>query len=240
MNRIPSEKAEDQRTIGDYVAEDYRTADVFEKYGIDFCCGGRMTVAAACRRQGLDPQMVYQELAAVGRQPSPQRENFAEWDLPSLIDHIVATHHAYLWANDPRILDHARKSAQAHGSNHPEMAEIAALFEKIAADMEGHLKEEEEVFFPAVKRLYGGSLDKQAAGQERALIRASLARLHREHEEVGDAVHRIRRLSGGYGIPADACNTYALTYRQLKEFEEDLHKHVHLENNILFLKAAQL
>ena len=240
MNRIPSEKAEDQRTIGDYVAEDYRTADVFEKYGIDFCCGGRMTVAAACRRQGLDPQMVYQELAAVGRQPSPQRENFAEWDLPSLIDHIVATHHAYLWANDPRILEHARKSAQAHGSNHPEMAEIAAILEKNEEDMEGHLKEEEEVFFPAVKRLYGGSLDKQAAGQERALIRASLASLHREHEEVGDAVHRIRRLSGGYGIPADACNTYALTYRQLKEFEEDLHKHVHLENNILFLKAAQL
>ncbi|MBN1141140.1 MAG: iron-sulfur cluster repair di-iron protein [Deltaproteobacteria bacterium] len=240
MDRTPSEKADDPRTVGDCVAEDYRTAKVFEKYGIDFCCGGQSIIAAACRQKGLDPQELYRELDAVKGQPLQRMDNFAEWDLPSLIDHIVATHHAYLWANNPRILDHARKIAQVHGLNHPEVIEIAALFEKIAGDMEGHLKEEEEVLFPAIKRLHAAQGEKQAADLDRAAIRASLTRLYREHQEVGDAVHRIRSLSGGYAIPPDACRTYEVTYRQLKDFEEDLHKHVHLENNILFLKAARL
>ena len=128
-----------------------------------------------------------------------------------------------------------------HGANHPEVIEIADLFARIAADLTAHLKEEEEVFFPAVKRAEAAtSSGLEPAAGDRATIRASLERLHREHEEVGEAVHAIRHLANDYAIPSDACATFVVTYQKLKEFEEDLHKHVHLENNILFPKAAEL
>lgn len=119
--------------------------------------------------------------------------------------------------------------------------EIATLFAKIAIDMAAHLQNEEEVFFPAIKRadaarVAGHSPDEK----DRETIRLTLLTLQREHEEIGDAVHTIRHLSKNYEIPSDVCNTFMVTYQKLKEFEDDLHKHVHLENNILFLKAAQL
>ena len=107
--------------------------------------------------------------------------------------------------------------------------------------MTAHLKEEEEVFFPAVKRAEAAKTSgQQPAAEDRETMRTSLERLHREHEEIGEAVHAIRHLARDYAIPSDACNTFTVTYQKLKEFEDDLHKHVHLENNILFPKAAQL
>ena len=121
------------------------------------------------------------------------------------------------------------------------MIERADLFARIGADLTAHLKEEEEVFFPAVKRVEAATTSglEPTAG-DRETIRTSLERLHREHEEVGEAVHAIRHLAKDYAIPSDACNTFMVTYQKLKEFEDDLHKHVHLENNILFPKAAEL
>ncbi len=230
-----------QQTIGEFVAADYRTATVFEKYGIDFCCGGQASLAAACRERGLDPGAIAAELTAQRTAPLDRSQNFGAWELPFLADYIINTHHAYLHQETGQIAAYTRKIASVHGGHHPEVVEIAALFSRIAADMTGHLREEEEVLFPAIRRLDAAGRDGSTPNEaDRTILKPALENLHREHEAIGAAVHAIRDLARGYAIPPDVCNTFVVTYRKLKEFEDDLHKHVHLENNILFLKAAEL
>jgi regulator of cell morphogenesis and NO signaling len=232
--------SETTKTIGEYVAEDYRTADVFEKYGIDFCCGGKIALSDICREKGLDLSLIMDDLEKVKEAPSERGQNYGAWELSFLADYIVNTHHAWLRENMGVIADYARKIAGVHGANHPEVIEIAAIFDKIVSDMTGHLREEEEEFFPAIKRI--DAARKAGTDPEKKdidNIRTSLERLDEEHNAIGEAVHTIRRLSKEYEVPPDACNTYMLAYRKLEEFEDDLHKHVHLENNILFPKAAK-
>jgi len=236
-----TEMHEMEKTIGEFVAEDYRIAAVFERYGIDFCCGGQVTLGAACQEKGLDPAKVLQEIEAAKSEPIQRSQNYATWELPFLADYIVNTHHAYLYEEMEQIAGYTRKIAEVHGDNHPEVIEIAAIFAKVSADMMAHLREEEEVFFPAIKRMVAAQKAGTApAAQDRAIIKAALQALQREHDEIGAAVHRIRDLAKDYAIPEGVCNTFVVTYKKLQEFEDELHKHVHLENNILFLKAAQL
>ena len=239
--KIMQESTTENITIGEIVAADFRTAAVFEKHGIDFCCGGTAPLAAICTKNGLDLAAITSELETVKNEPVNRSQNYSSWALSFIADYIVNTHHAYLKENDEQIAAYARKIAAVHGAHHPEVIRIAAIFDKIAADMTAHLKEEEEVFFPALKRVDAARISGNTpdAG-DRKTIRLSLLTLHREHEEIGDAVHTIRDLSKGYTIPDDVCNTFTVTYRKLKEFEDDLHKHVHLENNILFPKASEL
>lgn len=228
-------------TVGEIVTADFRTAHVFAARGIDFCCGGNMPLATVCAQKGIDPAQIIRELEAVQSEPGEQSLNFASWPLSFLADYIVNTHHAYLRENDDQIAAYARKIAAVHGANHPEVIKIAALFEKIAADMTVHLKEEEEVFFPALKRAESARTSgHQPDAIDQETMRSALARLYREHEEIGETVHAIRHLAHDFAIPADACSTFTLTYQKLKEFENDLYKHVHLENNILFPKATAL
>jgi regulator of cell morphogenesis and NO signaling len=227
-------------TVGEIVAADFRTAEVFERHGIDFCCGGNVPLAAACGEKGIDVETLKAELAEATARTAAGVQDYAAWELPTLAEHIVATHHAYLNEETPRIAAYARKIAEVHGERHPEVIEIARIFSKISVDMEGHLREEEEVLFPAVKRIDAAVKEGgRPAPEDVKAIADSLLTLGREHEAIGDAVHEIRRLSGSYALPADVCTTFALTYRLLKEFEDDLHRHVHLENNILFPKAAR-
>jgi len=228
-------------TIGAIVADDFRAATIFERHGIDFCCGGKIPLAEACKSKGIELDALKSELESLQHEPVDRSQNYSSWSLSFLVDYIVNTHHVYLKENDDQIVAYARKIASVHGERHPEVIRIAVLFEKIATDMVAHLKEEEEVFFPALKRAEAARTSgNQPDARDRETIRDSLVRLHREHEEVGDAIHEIRRLANGFRIPEGVCNTFMLTYRKLDEFEEDLHKHVHLENNILFLKATQL
>ena len=219
-------------TVGDIVAKDYRNADVFEKYGIDFCCGGNVTVAEACREKGVDPAQLRREIDEIATQPADQAQDFAAMDLPALADHIVNTHHVYLKENTASIAAYADKIAEVHGDRHPEVIEIAAIFHRIAADMTLHLQNEEEVLFPTIKKLAQG-------GAEVEGLQEVLKALTHDHDEIGAAIHEIRRLADNYKVPGDVCNTFMVTYQKLKEFEDDLHKHVHLENNILFPKAAK-
>jgi len=229
------------KTVGELVADDYRTAKVFEKYGIDFCCGGRIGLSEACREKNIDLVSLLTEINAVRSEPLERSQNFAAWTLPFLADYIVNTHHGYLNENTRQIAVYTRKIAEVHGLHHPEVIDIALIFDQIATDMEAHLREEEEVLFPAIKRI--DAARKSGAETEATdlnVLKECLGKLNKEHDAIGDAVHRIRDLSKRYTVPADACTTFALTYRLLKEFEDDLHKHVHLENNILFPKAAKL
>ena len=229
------------KTIGEFVAADYRAARVFEKYWIDFCCGGKISLATACRESGIDPAVIIREIEATGSEPLEPSQDYSAWGLPILADYIVTTHHEYLNENMSKISAYAEKIAEVHGDMHPELIEITRIFAGIATDMVAHLREEEEVLFPAIKRIDAAA----TTGTEPDVgdvetVKTSLARLNHEHEEIGNAVHTIRDLSSNYAIPGDVCNTFMLAYRMLKKFEDDLHKHVHLENNILFPKAALL
>jgi regulator of cell morphogenesis and NO signaling len=230
-----------EKTIGEIVADDYRTAKVFENHGIDFCCGGKVALGVACKEKGIDPATITRELDAVMSEPVERGRNYTSWELPFLADYIINVHHTYVTENTGQLAAYAHKIATVHGTHHPEVIEIASIFDRVAADLAVHLREEEEVFFPTIKRV-------DAAGKAGAIpevkdietIRNSVRKLSQEHEEVGEAIHKIRFLAKDYAIPGDVCNTFVVTYRKFREFEDDLHKHVHLENNILFLKAAQL
>ncbi len=227
-------------TIGDIVAGDYRTAAVFEKYAIDFCCGGSATLAAVCAERGIDPSALARELEAAANAPACHEQDYANWTLTRLIDHITAIHHSYLKANTAQNAAYARKIAGVHGEHHPELTQIAAVFDKMATKLLAHLEEEEESVFPAITRAEasreaGSALDPKDA---ETIARGAEA-LVREHEEVGAALRDIRELAMGYGLPADACATYVLTYQRLHAFETDLHMHVHLENNILLPRATE-
>ena len=229
------------KTIGQIVADDFRTAKVFEKYGIDFCCGGNVGLAATCKKKGLDFTKIMNELDAAKSKPIERGQDYVKWELPFLADYIINAHHTYLKENTSQINAYARKIAEVHGAHHPELTEIAAIFDKIVTDMAAHLRNEEEVFFPALKR---ACLSRKAGSavesKDAKTIKTSLDQLAKEHEEIGDAAHTLRRLSKEYAIPGDVCNTFVLTYRKLEEFEDDLHKHVHLENNILFPGVERL
>ena len=229
------------QTIGELVAQDSRAAQVFERYGIDFCCGGQVALSEACRLQGIEVAQLLRELHQAASQPIDRSQNYAAWELPFLADYIVNTHHAYLKENTANIAAYARKIAEVHGAQHPEVIEIAVIFDMIATDLTLHLREEEEVLFPAIRKI--DALIKAGAAPDSGdltTLRAILKTLAHEHDEIGAAIHAIRRLANNYAIPFGVCNTFTVTYRKLEEFEDDLHKHVHLENNILFLKAAAL
>jgi regulator of cell morphogenesis and NO signaling len=229
------------QTVGEVVARDYRAADVFEKHGIDFCCGGQVSLAQACQEKGIELATLLKEIEELAQEAVDRSQNYGAWELPFLAEYIVNTHHAYLRENIDSIAAYTQKIAQVHGAGHPEVIKIARIFYKIAADLKQHLIEEEQQLFPAIRKIVelkkaGGA---EEAGQLEAL-RSSLAALTHDHDEIGAAIHAIRALAEDYRVPPDVCNTFAVTYQKLKEFEDDLHKHVHLENNILFLKAALL
>jgi regulator of cell morphogenesis and NO signaling len=224
--------------VGDIVAADYRTAAVFERHGIDFCCGGAVTLAAACAAHRVDPSVLLRELEAATRTPARRDADIGSWTLTRLIDHIKAIHHASVRANAAQTAAYTRKIADVHGDRHPELSEVATAFDQLAAELTAHLEQEEAVVFPAIKRAEAAGRTGAAPEAEDAeTIARGIEALAREHEQVGAALHHIRDLAMGYGLPPDACATWSLTYGRLRAFEDDLHKHVHLENNILFPRA---
>lgn len=230
------------QTVGAIVTRDFRTAAVFEHYGIDFCCGGDVALGDACGAARVDPARVEDDLASVTAAPLTARDDdFASWTLARLMEHIQAVHHTYLRENTARIGAYAHKIAEVHGAHHPELTEISATYDDMAAALATHLDDEEQAFFPAVVRAEAAAGAGEAVDPADAeALRKGVEQLAAEHVEVGGALHRIRDLSMGYALPADACTTYELTFRSLQELEADIHKHVHLENNILLPGMAAL
>jgi regulator of cell morphogenesis and NO signaling len=230
------------RTIRDIVAADYRTAAIFQRYGLDFCCRGNRTVEAACEEAGISPDRVQRDLADATALPAAGcAPRFNEWDLPTLTTYIVATHHRYVREQLPVISVHAQKVARVHGTRHPEMVAVADIVERVADEMTSHMAKEEGVLFPFIDRLaaayaQGGAVPPAPFGTVENPIRMMEA----EHESAGDAMAEIRALTEGYRVPDDACGTFAVLLQELEAFERDLHQHVHLENNILFPKALTL
>jgi regulator of cell morphogenesis and NO signaling len=232
----------EHKTVGEIVAEDYRWAEIFKKYGIDFCCGGKKPLLAVCEEKQIDPQQLIENYRALSREGGAlSTHNFAEWEADFLADYIVNVHHKYVSENIPLLYEFTQKVARVHGGAHPELLEIAGLFEAVAQEMTMHMRKEELILFPYIKRLVAadkGQLTLEAP--HFGTVENPIRMMEEEHDRAGNLMKQIRQLSGDYTPPANACNTYRVTFRKLQEFEEDLHQHVHLENNILFPRAAAL
>lgn len=226
-------------TVGEIVAGDVRAASVFEQFGIDFCCGGRRSIAEACQAAGADPATVERALQAL-----PPAENHADtdvtrWPVDRLIDHILTTHHAYIRSAVPTIGRYLAKLVDVHGSRHPELARIETAFDDLSRDLRQHLMKEERVLFPYIRELASRS-GPGPVQSPFGTIENPIRMMEREHREAGDEMRLIRELTNGYIPPADGCTTYRVCLAELAQFERDLHRHVHLENNVLFPAAVQL
>ena len=228
------------KTIGEIVADDFRAAAVFKKYGIDFCCRGGRTIDEACDKKDVDKQSLINDLNAIPQGKGDQVD-VSSWPLDLLANYIVRIHHQYVHDKTPILLQFLDKLCRVHGERHPELFEINRIFTESAHDLANHFEKEERVLFPVIGEL----VKAQQTGQplETAhfgTVENPIAMMMHEHTVEGDRFAEIARLSNNYTPPADACNTYRVTFAMLQEFEEDLHRHIHLENNVLFPKAIAL
>lgn len=231
----------DTTTIGEYVAKDFRTAAVFSKYGIDFCCKGNRTIEEASEKKGADSQSITDEIKAVLESKSDNSIDFTSWPLDLLADYIEKTHHRFVVEKTKVLLPFLEKLCKVHGPSHPELIEINELFLGCAAEMAQHMKKEELVLFPFVKKMVQATLtDELIAKPHFGTVENPIAMMMEEHENEGDRFRKIAELTNNYTPPSYACNTFKVTFAMLQEFEQDLHKHIHLENNILFPAAAAL
>ena len=229
------------KTIGSFVAEDFRTAAVFSKYRIDFCCKGNRTVTEVCEKQNIDADALLENVLQVSQSENNGSIDFNSWPLDLLADYIEKTHHRYVEEKTNVLLPFLDKLCKVHGANHPELFKINELFIGCAGELSQHMKKEELILFPFVKRMVktkesDGILHQPSFGT----VSNPIAMMMHEHDNEGERFRAIAELTNNYTPPADACTTYRVTFAMLKEFEADLHKHIHLENNILFPKAVVL
>jgi regulator of cell morphogenesis and NO signaling len=222
-------------TIGDIVTKDFRAAALFKEAGLDFCCGGKKSLGEACAEKNIPVDSLVSKVLELETLPPDRTHNFRDWAPSFLADYIVNTHHKYVLRTLPDLVFYTAKIAEVHGERHAELREVAGLFAKINEELLQHLGNEEQVLFPAVKRV-----QETGSAGDKAVIVSEISRMTGEHEFAGGAMDQINELTHGYLIPADACNTYAVTMKLLGEFEDDLHIHVHLENNILYPTAMNL
>jgi regulator of cell morphogenesis and NO signaling len=226
-------------TVGDIVARDFRTAGVFEHFGIDFCCGGRRSVADACRAATVDPAALLRALDAVTA-IDDRRDDVAAWPADRLVEHIVETHHGYVRTALPMIARYLAKLVEVHGARHPELAEVRIAFARMSRDLAQHMIKEEQVLFPYICEL---AAREESCGRMQSpfgTVENPILMMEREHRAAADDLRAIRELTDNFTAPADGCTTYAVCLAELARFEADLHRHVHLENNVLFPAAIAL
>lgn len=238
QKKITGEGAE---TLGEIATKDLRKAEVFKKYGLDFCCGGKKTVKEACAEKGIDVAQVERELQEADKNPTTRPLPYNDWGLDFLADYIVNTHHSYVRKSLPDLRGYALKVAQVHGDRHPELIPIYKLVEEVNKEMTEHQVKEEKILFPFIKELVHAKDRSQSPSVAQfGSVENPIHMMEDEHEHVGKCMEDIRTLSNNYTLPGDACASYSLLFKMLNDFEEDLHIHIHLENNILFPKAIAL
>lgn len=226
----------DDRTVGQLVAERPALSRVFEQFGIDYCCGGKQTIAAACEQRGLDVAAVAGAVSAAlegSRQPG-EGPDWRQASITELCDHIVERHHGFLREELPRLSQLVEKVEKAHGARHPELHEVREVFDMLTDDLVEHTLVEERVLFPACQLIERGEPTGLGA------IGVMVAAMEHDHEVAGDGLARLRRLTGGYVPPDAACNSYRAMLEGLGSLERDMHEHVHLENAVLFPKALAM
>ena len=228
-------------TLADIVTNNFRTAGVFEKYNFDFCCGGKKTIDQACRENGTDSDLIYSEIEKINSDKVEIPERIDDWGLDFIVDYIINNHHKFVRNMIPLISLHSEKVASAHGQNHPETLDVVKIFSAVYKELKQHMMKEEEILFPYIKYLVKvkegkAKFEKPYFGR----ISNPINMMELEHQSAGSSLYNIRKLTNNYDPPADACDAFKVCLKELKEFEEDLHKHIHLENNVLFPKAVIL
>ena len=230
----------EENTVAEVVTYNIKTADVFKKHGIDFCCGGGISIKKACEKNNISYADLEQELSNINNNIS-RAYNYDSWKLDFLVDHIENIHHTYVAENTPLVLQYSDKVAKVHGHHYKEVVEINKLFHAVAQELAAHMKKEELILFPFIKQLVKS--DKEGVKvrvPHFGTVNNPIAMMEEEHENAGDILKEIKQLSNNYTPPENACNTFKALYAKLEEFEQDLHQHIHLENNILFPKAILL
>lgn len=227
----PPETPLASRTVGELVAERPGRSRIFESLGIDFCCQGARTLREACARRGVPVETVVVRLESELADRAAPRDNPADLPPALLARHIVDVHHGFLRRELPRLRAMSEKVAQVHGGHTPSLVEMRGVFDGLQAELDSHMMKEEQILFPMIEALASGEAPPMP-------LDCPINQMVHEHDIAGGALARLRELSHGFRPPPEACNTYRALFSGLKELEEDLHRHIHLENSVLF-PAAQ-
>lgn len=219
-------------SVGKIVARDYRKALVFKAHGIDFCCGGKISLKEAADNVGVSSEQLISELEKLDHQGSVD-EDFESMEITKLVDYIIDNHHEYTRKLIDQLTPMLDKVVSVHGGWRPELLEIRDTFKALSDELIMHMMKEEMVLFP-------GILTMVETNEINGQLRFPIQRMEFEHDEAGELLRKMRELSNDYTLPVGACATYTVVYNLLNEFEEDLHRHIHLENNVLFSKVMNL
>ena len=233
-------KSYETLTVGQIVADKYEAANVFEKYGIDYCCHGSTPLLEACKNANVELDQVQKELESA---PSSAYGNidFTNWPIDLLIDYILKIHHRNIRTQGPEIEELLDKICRVHGEKHPSLYNVQALFHDSLSDLNAHLDKEELVLFPYIYEMVKAKLENTPLPEFHCgSIEAPISVMMAEHDIEGERYRHIEHLTNGYTAPEDACNSYRLVLQQLKAFEEALHQHIHLENNIVFPRSIKM
>ena len=223
------------------MAENYKTAAIFKRYRIDFCCNGNRTIADATKSKEIDEEKLLSELNEVMAEKVQGEIDFKAFPIDLLADYVEKTHHRYIEQRIPEITPFLSKVARVHGANHPELLEVEQLFTETAQDLAAHVKKEELMLFPYIRQMVKSNMgDKKRPKTALGSATEYIEQMEEEHDAEGERFRRISELTDNYTPPADACRTYMVTFDMLREFEEDLHRHIHIENNILFPKSMEM
>jgi len=228
-----------ETTIAEIASAMPRAIPVFQKHGIDFCCGGRRALAEVCSEKGVGFETIVGEIETAGLKPPGTDTDWANEPLGALVDHILVRYHATLKEELPRLLALAEKVATVHGANHPDtLPALRDTFRSLKDELDSHLEKEEHVLFPYVRELETAARGlRPAMSIPLGLASGAIGVMEREHEVAGLALKTIHRLTDGFRPPDDGCGSFRALYAGLEIFEADLHSHIHLENNILFPRA---
>ncbi len=223
-----------QSIVGEVVAQDYHAASIFKMHGIDFCCKGNRSIESVCESKNIDADYLIEELTKSTQQNGKDTIDYQSWDMDLLADYIEKKHHRSVEKKIVEIKPFLDKVMRVHSDRHPELIQINELFNATAGELAMHMKKEELILFPFVRKLASNATVEQPRF---GTVQNPIQMMMDEHEIEGERFRKIAELSDNYNPPNDACATYKVTFAMLKEFEEDLHLHIHLENNILFPRA---
>ena len=229
------------RTVRELVNEMPGATRIFEKFKIDYCCGGNAPLTEACSRAGVDVQEITHLLESTAATKNTAGADYNELSLPALIDHIVTKHHVYTKDEMVRLEALMNKVVSVHGDNHPELRQVNVLFTRLCEELKPHMFKEEQILFPYIVQLDRSVTDKvKAPFAPFGTVNNPVRMMMMEHDAAGEILRKLRKLTSDYAVPADVCISYKTLYEALEALEQDLHQHIHLENNVLFPKAIQV
>ena len=223
--------------VGELVAKDYRMASVFKSVGVDFCCRGNRSIQEVSAHNKIEAEKLIEKLNAAMTTETGATD-YDAWPLDLLADYIEKKHHRYVEEKITEIKPYLAKVTKVHGGEHPELKKIQELFLASAGELTAHMKKEELVLFPFIRKMVKAKQEGETIESPHfGTVGNPIAMMKEEHDNEGVRFREIAELSNNYTMPSDGCNTYRVTFALIKEFEEDLHLHIHLENNVLFHKA---